>query len=70
MQECACFGESTDGAGGVQEALRLDLAAAPIFSLAVDPAPAAGGRQQVKMSSIAPLSPAAAAGVLQLRSEM
>ena len=51
-QECACFGESTGAAGGVQEAMRLDLAAAPIFSLALDPAPATGGRQQVDSLSV------------------
>jgi hypothetical protein len=53
MQECSCFADSSEAAaaGGVQEALRLDLAAAPIFSLALDSAPASGGRQQVNHSA-------------------
>ena len=48
-QECPCFAETAEAAaaGGVHEATRLHLAAAPVFSLALDPAPASGGRQQV-----------------------
>ena len=50
LQECSCFSEQPiDGsaAGAVREAVRLQTPGAPIFSLALDPAGASSGRQQV-----------------------
>lgn len=50
LEECGCFLDksiSGNEAGGVREAIRLQTPGAPIFSLALDPAGASSGRQQV-----------------------